>query len=127
MVIVCDSKGYVTGYATIGTLEGGFEVPDELAGKLDSTGLAGVRYDTQTQDIYIDRKKEGEILRKRESEQLLSEIRSRRQAECFSAVDRGLWVQSLEPGQFTVLKEWYQKWLDAPQTLEIPELPDFIK
>lgn len=55
-------------------------------------------------------------------------IRSRREFECFSVVDRGkLWYEGLTAAQLEELKAWYQAWLDAPQTGVIPDSLEWVK
>lgn len=55
------------------------------------------------------------------------DIRNRRGCECFKIVDRPLWLESLTEEQRMIVKQWYQAWLDAPETLVVPEKPEFIK
>lgn len=58
----------------------------------------------------------------------VSNIRQRREVECFSVINRGqLWYDGLSEIQKDELKSWYQKWLDATETLIIPETPEWIK
>lgn len=57
----------------------------------------------------------------------ISTIRMRRQAECFSVIDRSqLWYNTLTNEQKAELQEWYEAWLVAPDTLVIPTKPDWI-
>lgn len=63
-------------------------------------------------------------------EELLSDeiLRSRREYECFSYVNRGgLWYDLLTEQQKQELKEWYQAWLDVTNTKVIPEKPSWLK
>lgn len=54
--------------------------------------------------------------------QTLSKIRGRRAQECFPIVNRGvLWYEKLTEAQRQELSEWYEAWLDAPQTGVVPE------
>ena len=54
-------------------------------------------------------------------------IRHRREAECFPVINRGsLWYDSLSSEQKAELKEWYEAWLDAPETLVVPTKPNWI-
>lgn len=54
-------------------------------------------------------------------------IRTKR-ASCFDVVNRGLiWYETITPDQKAELIGWYQAWLDAPQTLIIPEKPTWLK
>ena len=57
----------------------------------------------------------------------LQRIRSRRESECFSIINRGeLWYKHLTEEQIEELDTWYQSWLDAPETLIIPEKPEWL-
>lgn len=54
-------------------------------------------------------------------------IRYRREKECFPIINRGkLWYDMLTFEQVAELKEWYRKWLDAPATLYVPDLPSWV-
>lgn len=60
--------------------------------------------------------------------QTLSKIRARRAAECFPIVNRGvLWYKKLTEAQRQELSEWYEAWLDAPQTGILPQTLTWIK
>ena len=48
-------------------------------------------------------------------------IRNRRETECFPIVNRSiLWHKRLTASQKRELEKWYQEWLDAPETGQIP-------
>ena len=56
-------------------------------------------------------------------------IRVRREEECFSYINRGdawyeLYVNT--PERVKEFNEWYQAWLNAPQTRVIPTKPEWI-
>jgi hypothetical protein len=52
---------------------------------------------------------------------LLSNIRKRRELECFPYVNRGrLWYALLSDKQLIELTNWYHAWLDATETLVVP-------
>lgn len=71
----------------------------------------------------IERDKTADI-----AERKKDEIRSRRERECFPVINRGaLWYEKLTEEQKTELSEWYQSWLDAPQTEIIPEKPAWLE
>lgn len=54
--------------------------------------------------------------------------RKRRNRECFPIINRGnAWYNSLTDVQKDELQTWYQQWLDAPETLIIPERPTWLK
>lgn len=49
-------------------------------------------------------------------EQILNNLRARREYECFSYVNRGaLWYNTLTSEQQQELNTWYQAWLNVPQ------------
>ena len=53
--------------------------------------------------------------------------RQRRQAECFSVINRGrLWYDALTEEQLSELKTWYRAWLDGTNTQTIPEKPEWL-
>lgn len=55
-------------------------------------------------------------------------LRLRREEECFSIINRGkLWYNNLTEEQIAELDVWYNKWLMAPQTLEVPDKPEWLK
>ena len=57
-----------------------------------------------------------------------NELRNRREEECFSIINRGkLWYNNLTEEQIAELDVWYNKWLMAPQTLEVPDKPEWLK
>ena len=61
------------------------------------------------------------------SSSVLQQLRSMRQSECFSIINRGqLWYSLLNDSQLKELKTWYQAWLDATETGVIPEKPSWL-
>lgn len=55
-------------------------------------------------------------------------IRARREVECFPIINRGeLWYGNLTSAQKAELSDWYTAWLNAPETLEIPTRPEWLK
>ena len=61
-------------------------------------------------------------------EEIIEELRQRREQECFTIINRGsLWYDNLSGLQLEELEEWYHKWLMAPQTLEVPDKPEWLK
>lgn len=58
----------------------------------------------------------------------LQELRNKREAECFSIINRGaLWYNTLTEEQFVELQKWYEQWLNVTLTRWIPEKPSWIK
>ena len=71
-------------------------------------------------------------------EQILDNLRARREYECFSYINRGvLWYNTLTTEQQQQLNTWYQAWLDVPQVYQetkpanietiIPQKPSWLK
>lgn len=61
-------------------------------------------------------------------ERMADNIRITRSALCFPIINRGaLWYDKLTAKQKTELEEWYQGWLDAPETKVIPEKPEWLE
>ena len=58
---------------------------------------------------------------------LLSNIRKRREIECFPYINRGrLWYALLSDKQLIELSIWYHAWLDATETLIVPAKLDWL-
>ena len=61
-------------------------------------------------------------------EEFLSELRIRRDFECFSIVNRGqVWYDKLTQEEKYQLSIWYQSWLDVTITNVIPNKPSWLK
>lgn len=61
-------------------------------------------------------------------EQILDQLRARREEECFSFVNRGqLWYDTLTPEQYTEFQKWYREWKDVTETKLIPTKPEWLK
>lgn len=58
----------------------------------------------------------------------MQEYYRRRRAEvCFPVINRGqLWYEHLTAVQVTELNDWYEAWLEAPDTLSEPVAPEWI-
>lgn len=55
-------------------------------------------------------------------------IRKMRQDECFPYINRGqLWYAKLTEKQLQELSQWYELWLNAPTTLNIPPKPKWLE
>lgn len=60
-------------------------------------------------------------------EEYVEYLRAERERICFPVINRGAaWYSRLTPEQNEELQEWYQAWLDAPQTGVKPETPAWI-
>lgn len=71
-------------------------------------------------------------------EKILDNLRTRREQECFSYINRGvLWYNTLTTEQQQELNTWYQDWLNVPQVYQetkptdietiIPTKPSWLK
>lgn len=54
-------------------------------------------------------------------------IRRLREKKVFPLIDRPLWLKSLTDTQLAEIEAWRQAWLDAPNTLVIPETPSWLE
>ena len=58
----------------------------------------------------------------------ISELRIRREEECFSVINRGKpWYNRLTEEQNNDIEIWYQQWLDVTETKIIPERPSWLE
>lgn len=65
---------------------------------------------------------------KRKDEQIISDLRIRRESECFLYVNRGsLWYDTLTEEQKAEFQEWYEAWLNVTETLVEPTKPEWLK
>lgn len=61
-------------------------------------------------------------------EEILENLRQRREEECFSIINRGeLWYDALTEAQLNELNNWYNAWLNVTETEIIPIKPSWIK
>ena len=61
-------------------------------------------------------------------DEIIQELRHRREIECFSVINRGvLWYNMLTEEQRLELDIWYKKWLDVTETMVIPEKPSWLE
>ena len=120
MKIQIDKNGYVENYVIVGESNvcnieveepEGFSPDKFQAWKYDGEKLV---YDMeQAQKIQNNYRK--------------NEIRARREKECFSYVKRGtLWYNKLTPEQDIEFQNWYDAWLEAPETLIIPKKLEWL-
>ena len=60
-------------------------------------------------------------------EEILEELRMRRELECFLIINRGkLWYNKLSEAQIVELGKWYQAWLDVTRTQVLPKKPKWL-
>jgi len=61
-------------------------------------------------------------------EELIENLRSRREDECFTFINRGiLWYETLTANQKEEMKQWYNAWLDVTETKIVPLKPNWLR
>lgn len=88
--------------------------------------------DVEGQDFIAEHTEEIQVYIEYTKEELenieLNNIRSQREFECFSIINRGqLWYNTLSDNQKVELQNWYNEWLDVTRTKKIPQKPSWIK
>lgn len=122
MQIVTDEQGFVLSFAYVGTLVGGIEVPEPE----DIEQFLHQFYAYQFQDGKLEYKKDA--YEAHATEELKAEYRQRREAECFSVVNRGqLWYEGISIAQLLELRQWYKAWLNVTETMVVPEKPSWLE
>lgn len=66
------------------------------------------------------------------NEEIIEQLREKREIECFSIINRGqLWYNTLTTEQVNELNIWYRAWLDLPNNYNtnktIPQKPSWLK
>ena len=120
MKVTFDENGYVSGWCMVGDNGGEeYDSPEDFDSFLD-------RFDVfKLVDGKLVRDAEKEESDRRETE--LASLRERREAECFSVVNRGwIWYSSLTLAQWRELRTWYLAWLKVTETGAIPDRPTWI-
>lgn len=121
--IILDEKGYVKDYALIGNIPGGQDF-NNFPEDIDDFRENYQSYILINGVLHKDEDRISEIKLNNEKEIL----RSRREKECFSYVNRGsLWYEKLSGDQKVELQLWYDKWLDVTDTLIVPIKPEWLE
>ena len=114
MRLTTDEKGYVTGWSIAGDEEG---ILCQAPADFDRFAVFYPAYQLENGKLTED----SEALAALQEQHRKEEIRRQREERCFPYINRGnLWYERLSREQLDGLKAWYQAWLDAPETLEIP-------
>ena len=128
LYIQVDVEGYITGVAQE-PFEGHMETSmtmDEFIKKYGDENVTDGTHKYLNGEIVCDEGTERSVLAYYET--VKAELRSRREQECFSVVNRGqVWYDTLSPEQREELATWYVAWLNVTETLEVPEKPSWIK
>lgn len=117
MTILLNDQGYVESYAIEGGLLNSIQVEEPQDLDFFEQTFEAWYLDNNNNLVYSLEKQEN-ITKQRQKE----EIRRQRQIQCFSVMDRSkFWYDNLTSEQQQQLREWYNAWLDAPETGIIPE------
>lgn len=122
MQITLNDQGYIESYALIGGLVDGVEIeaPDDL---LEDFKQHPEAYKVADGVLVLDADK----LKADADAAALSALRTRRERECFTYINRGqLWYARLSAAQLAELSAWYVKWLDVTRTRQIPDKPAWL-
>ena len=120
MKVTFDENGYVNGWCMIGD-NGGMELepPDDFDTFLDR--FSGFKLEDGRM-VFDKEKDDSDRL-----EEQRSDLRLRRETECFSYINRGyMWYSALTLLQWIELKRWYLAWLRVTETLTPPDKPPWI-
>ena len=61
-------------------------------------------------------------------EEILNNMRFKREYECFPIINRGeCWYAKLTDEQKSELSQWYDAWLDVTETKVVPTKPTWLK
>ena len=120
MKVTFDENGYVNGWCMIGD-NGGMELepPDDFDTFLDRFAV----FKLEDGRLVFDKEKDDSD----RLEEQRSDLRLRRETECFSYINRGyMWYSALTLLQWIELKRWYLAWLRVTETLTPPDKPPWI-
>ena len=77
---------------------------------------------------YLQTEEYKQKLREYNEKEELFILRSRRELECFSIINRGKpWYDTLTEEQQKELDKWYKEWLNITETKIIPNKPKWLK
>ena len=123
-----DVEGYITAVAQE-AFEGHMETNmtmEEFMERYSGEDVTDGRHKFYNGEIVSDEGTERSCLAYYET--LKTELRDRREKECFSVVNRGqVWYDTLSEEQRAELAAWYLSWLNVTETLELPEKPVWLK
>lgn len=121
MRIKLNDKGFISEFALIGNLADSIDVPDpsDIEHFLSHYAAYGVKDGALNFDDAQDAENEEETVN--------TELRARRETECFKFINRGqLWYAMLNVKQLAELTTWYKAWLNVTETKVVPERPAWL-
>ena len=121
MKIQVDENGYVQNYVLVGE-SSACDIEVEEPENFDVMQWNAYKLVDNTLVLDVEKLKELKLEGQKE------ELRVVRNRECFSVINRGApWYEKLTDEQKVELEIWYQAWLDAPETMVIPEKPEWLR
>lgn len=122
MQIRRNEKGFITDYALIGNLVDGIDIPTPT--DIEHFEKNFKAYTLANGVLKFDSHEAADLTEKEE----VSDLRNRREKECFSFINRGqLWYATLTVKQLAELTAWYRAWLKVTETKTIPEKPEWLE
>ena len=123
MQVILNEQGYVHEYALIGNFGSASITVNEPENIDDFENNYSSYYLSVNNELVKSDDKQKEI----EEQIELSNLRTKREKECFPYINRGyLWYNKLTKAQKSELETWYQSWLDVTETKSIPNAPDWL-
>lgn len=123
MRIKLDDNGYIQDYALIGIIPDSQEfdiIPKDIEDFKENYHSYKIIDGTFHKDI--DYAVEIQLENQKDI------LRSRREKECFSYINRGsLWYNKLNEEQKNELQTWYDEWLNITDTFTIPTKPEWLE
>ncbi len=123
MKVRTNNQGYISDFCFIGDISDSIEITDLAESEQQHFADIFQAYKLVDGTLVFDEERLLEI----NAENQKATIRRQRETECFPIINRGqLWYANLSPEQLAELSNWYSNWLDAPETLTIPDAPEWL-
>nr|DAL77440.1 MAG TPA: Protein of unknown function (DUF2977) [Caudoviricetes sp.] len=121
MKALLDEKGFIKSYAIIGDLVDGIDLPNPE--DINHFAEHFTAYKVRDGTAIFDTEQEMTL----QNEAVLADLRSRREKECFSVINRGqLWYEGVSLAQLLELRKWYKDWLAVTETKVVPDKPTWL-
>lgn len=123
MQVILNAQGFVEGYALVGDFETPSAVVDEPENINDFRINYRSYYLSEDNVLIKSENKQREL----EDQEVLANLRSQREKDCFPIINRGaLWYGRLSDEQKVELDAWYQAWLNVTETKVVPNVPEWL-
>lgn len=121
-IVNFDDEGYVKDYILIGGVDDGIRV-DRLEESIETNTVKIRSHKLVDGKLIFDTERFDYLMKQKH----ITQLRFIREEECFTIINRGgIWYETLTEQEKNELMDWYQAWLEAPETLIIPEKPTWI-